>query len=160
MKDIAEKLRRVLEYTVPILQEISDADASIKTQINKWSKKELLGHLIDSACNNQQKFVRTMENKHLEFNGYKQDHWVDSQKYIDANWLELIDFWKAFNRHIAHIIENVDADKLSNTISIENSEPFTLEFIMKDYGEHLKHHLKQILPDAELESCFENIYKA
>jgi hypothetical protein len=101
-----------------------------------------------------------MAQAHLDFVGYEQNHWVDSQKYVDADWLELVSFWETFNQHIAHIIENAETDKLSNTISIEGSEPFTLEFIMKDYSEHLKHHLKQILPDADLESNFENVYKA
>lgn len=160
MKETAEKLRKVLTDFVPILQEISDEDASMKPNPEKWSKKEILGHLIDSACNNQQKFVRTMAQKHLDFVGYKQNHWVESQKYVGADWEDLIKFWETYNLHISHIIENVDQEVLSNTITIEDAGPFTLEFIMKDYTEHLKHHLKQILPDAEIESNFENIYNA
>lgn len=156
MKNTADKLRELLKYTLPILREISDEDASINPMPNKWSKKEVLGHLIDSASNNQQKFIRAMAQEHLDFVGYQQNHWVDSQKYIGVKWLELIGFWDSFNQHIAHIIENVETDKLSNTISIEGSKSFTLEFIMKDYSEHLKHHLKQILPDVD----FENLYNA
>lgn len=160
MRDTAESLRKVLDEIVPSLLEISEEEASAKPLPEKWSKKEILGHLIDSACNNQQKFVRVMAQEHLDFVGYEQKHWVDSQKYIKADWKSLVNFWEVYNRHIAHIIENVDESALSNTITIEDAGPFTLKFIMKDYAEHLKHHLKQILPDADLESVFENVYNA
>ena len=101
-----------------------------------------------------------MQQQHLDFVGYRQDSWVDLQKYNDANWLKIIDIWVAYNHQITHIIENVDPSVLSHTISIEGSERFTLQFIMTDYAEHLKHHLRQVLPDAGLTSNFENVYNA
>ncbi len=99
-----------------------------------------------------------MADSGVEFPKYEQKHWVESQKYDLIDSSELIVFWKSFNLHIAHIIENVDPAFLANTITIDGAGPFTLEFIMSDYNEHLKHHLKQILPDAEFDSSFENIY--
>lgn len=160
MEDIARHLRETIDYVLPQLQKITDAEASVKPRPEKWSPKEIMGHLIDSACNNQQKFVRTMQQPHLNFVGYKQDDWVVLQKYNDANWLEIINIWVAYNRQIAHIIETVDPSVLRHTISIEGSEPFTLQFIMTDYAEHLKHHLRQVLPDAGLASTFSNVYNA
>ncbi len=160
MKEVAQHLRETIDYVLPQLQKITDAEAAKKLRPEKWSYKEIIGHLIDSACNNQQKFVRTMQQPHLDFVGYQQDAWVTLQKYNKANWLEIIDIWVAYNRQIAHIIETVDPSVLSHTISIEGSEPFTFQFIMTDYAEHLKHHLKVILPDAGLTSTFENVYNA
>lgn len=158
MQETAEKLRETVTEALPLLKNFSDEEASIKPLPKKWSKKEILGHLIDSACNNQQKFVRTMAEKQIDFVGYQQNHWVDSQSYNSANWDNLIDFWRLFNLHLAHIIENVKPELLANEITIENAGTFTLEFIMKDYVEHLKHHLNQILPEANLEHEFQNIY--
>jgi len=158
MIEIAENIRKTLNDTLPLLQNITDQEAAMRPVPEKWTKKEILGHLIDSACNNQQKFVRTMAQKDLDFVGYQQNHWVDVQKYASADWNNLIDLWHSFNLHIAHIIENVSPDVLENTINIEGAGTFTLKFIMQDYGEHLKHHLKQILPTADLESKFQNIY--
>jgi hypothetical protein len=160
MKIIAQELRETMDSVLPQLQKITDAEASVKPRPEKWSKKEIIGHLIDSACNNQQKFVRTMHQSHLDFVGYKQDTWVASQNYNAVNWLTVIDIWCAYNQQIAHIIEHVDPSVLGNTISIEGSKPFTLQFIMTDYAEHLKHHLKQVLPEAGLTSSFENVYNA
>ena len=160
MKDIAQHLRETIASVLPKLKDISDAEASVKPQPHKWSYKEIIGHLIDSACNNQQKFVRTMQQPHLDFVGYKQDSWVALQQYNDANWLKIIDIWAAYNHQIAHIIENVDPSVLGHTISIEGTGPFTLQFIMTDYAEHLKHHLQQVLPTAGLISSFSNVYNA
>ena len=160
MKEVAQNLRDTIGQIVPQLKSISNEDATIKPRPEKWSKKEIMGHLIDSASNNQQKFVRAMQQPHLDFVGYQQDFWVDSQKYNQVDWLVVVGLWSFYNYHIAHIIESVDPSVLDNTISIAGSLPFTLRFIMTDYAEHLKHHLKQILPDAGLESQFENVYNA
>lgn len=158
MRETAENLRKTLREVLPLLQNITNESASIKPLPEKWSKKEILGHLIDSACNNQQKFVRTMANFRVDFIGYQQNHWVDSQKYNAANWQDLISLWQFYNLHLAHIIENVNNELLANEITIENAGTFTLEFIIKDYVEHLKHHLGQILPEANLPNNFQNIY--
>jgi DinB superfamily len=161
MKEIAESLRATLVQVLPLLQQISDADASFKPLPHKWSKKEILGHLIDSACNNQQKFVRTMlAQTHLDFVGYRQNEWVALQHYNAASWESLISFWYAYNLHIAHVIEHVNPALLENTVTIDGTEPFRLGFIMPDYVEHLKHHLRVILPEAGLESTFANVYNA
>lgn len=158
MRETAEELRKTLREVLPLLEEIDDETASRKPLPEKWSKKEILGHLIDSAGNNQQKFVRTIGEKHVDFVGYRQDHWVDSQKYNAAGWPDLIIFWHSYNLHLAHVIETVAPEVLTNAITIETAGTFTLEFIMKDYVEHLKHHLSQILPEANLQNNFQNIY--
>ena len=160
MKDVAQHLRETIDAVLPLLKSIKDADASLKPRPEKWSNKEIIGHLIDSACNNQQKFVRTMAQTHLDFVGYKQDEWVALQKYNNADWSKLLDIWVAYNHQIAHIIENVTPSVLAHTLSIEGVGPFTLQFIMTDYAEHLKHHLRQVLPDAGLTSTFGNVYNA
>jgi hypothetical protein len=160
MQQTAQHIRDIVAVVLPLLTAIDDQAASQKQAPDKWSKKEIVGHLIDSACNNQQKFVRTMAQPHLDFVGYAQNHWVAAQKYNVANWQDLLLTWQGYNLQIAHIIENVAFQTLTNTISIEGIGPFTLEFIMKDYAEHLKHHLKQIIPDVALTSAFENVYGA
>lgn len=158
MKDITQNLLGTLDTVLPFLQNLSDEETSIKPSPQKWSKKEILGHLIDSACNNQQKFVRTISESGISFIGYQQNSWVESQKYNSVSWQNLVNFWQTYNLHIAHIIENVSDENLSNTITIQDGGTFTLEFIMLDYVEHLKHHLNQILPILSLKSDFQNIY--
>ncbi len=159
MEQTAQILLETIEKALPLLQQISDAEASAKPRPEKWSKKEILGHLIDSASNNQHKFVRTMQAEaHVDFVGYAQNFWVEAQGYNGADWSAIIALWESYNRHLAHVIRNVPSGKLENTISIEGSQAFTLQFIMADYVEHLKHHLKQILPEGGFSSAFENLY--
>ncbi len=160
MKNVANELRQIVNDIVPMLQKLDNADISTRPAPKKWCRKEILGHLIDSACNNQQKFVRMMQQTSLEFPGYLQDDWVDNQNWVAANWQEMIELFAAYNRHIAFLIETIDPKYYANTIMIEGKGPFTLEFILPDYVEHFKHHVKQIFPDIDLENKFENVYGA
>jgi len=161
MHKVADELRQIVQQVTPMLRKLeSDTTIAQRPAPKKWSRKEILGHLIDSACNNQQKFVRMMLQPELEFPGYRQDDWVDIQKWAQADWKDMVDFWSVYNGHIAYLIENVEEDLLKNSITIEGVGPFTLEFIMPDYVEHLKHHVKQIFPDIELTNQFVNVYNA
>lgn len=158
MKNSAAELRKIINDVTPMLQALDERSIVQRPAPKKWSQKEILGHLIDSACNNQQKFVRMMQQPHLDFPGYEQDAWVDVQGWSAANWAEMIELWSAYNRHIAFLIESVNPEYLKHTITIEQAGPFTLEFIMPDYVEHLKHHIKQIFPDVQLQHRFVDVY--
>ena len=161
MKNVADELRQIVENVEGLLREIkSDPGLAVRPHPKKWSRKEILGHLIDSACNNQQKFVRMMQFEKLEFPGYRQDDWVDLQNWAGADWDQMIELWVSYNRHIAYLIETIDTKFYQREITIEGVGPFTLEFIMPDYVEHLKHHVKQIFPDLQMENNFVNVYNA
>ena len=136
------------------LQEISAEESATRAD-GEWSRREILGHLIDSATNNHQRFVRAQFKDDLVFPGYEQEEWVSSQKYNDEPWPDLIALWRAYNLHLLHVVsvipENVltrQRDKHSldqiafNTV--DQSAPATLEYLIRDYLDHLKHHLDQI----------------
>ena len=110
----------------------------------KWVKKEILGHLIDSAVNNQERFVRAQMTDRLVWPGYEQDSWVSVQKYRDRPWTELVQLWEQLNRHVVHVMANVPPNRLSALCVIGDHEPVTLEWLMNDYVRHLRHHLNQI----------------
>ena len=123
----------------------------------KWSPAEIIGHLIDSASNNHQRFVRARFRADLRFDGYDQDAWVQAQAYRSAPWLGLIELWVAFNLHLARVIENTPHDVLTAEREDHNldllaweavpaEKPVTLEYFMRDYVAHMKHHLRQIDP--------------
>lgn len=164
MRDVAEHLREVVRIAVARFAQMSDAQVRANPYPPKWSKIQILGHLIDSACNNQQKFVRVMEQSHMVFPGYAQNHWVDAQGYQDADWPQLVRLFESYNLHLAFVIEHAKPELLQNTITIEGPKgpagPYTLEFIMRDYIEHMKHHLLQIDPAMPVKSGFVNVYGA
>ena len=121
----------------------------------KWSKKQELGHLIDSALNNHQRFIRAQIQVHLEpdgvlrFPGYAQNDWVQVGEYQTRVWGELVRLWKSLNQQILHVMKNTSLEAREIKCSIGGGEPVTLEFVMVDYVGHLKHHMAKILEKAE-----------
>ena len=119
----------------------------------------MIGHLIDSASNNHQRFVRAQFSDDLQCSGYRQDDWVALQRYADADWRSLIALWREFNRHLARVIELTEVSVAQKQRqrhnldevgfkSISRNEPATLAWFMADYVDHLRHHLQQIVgPD-------------
>jgi hypothetical protein len=158
MQQVAEHLRATLAKALPHLDSLSPEAAAVRPLPGKWSPKEILGHLIDSAGNNQQKFVRTLAEPEVHFPGYAQDDWVALQHYQSHDWHTLVRLWHALNLHLAHVIANAPEDRLGHHIYIHDSGPYTVAFLMEDYVEHVKHHLRQILPEAGFESRFVNVY--
>ena len=131
------------------LTEISNEEAAQPIEPGEWSRKQIIGHLIDSACNNHQRFVRAQWCEKLEFPSYQQDEWVDCQKYNLRDWHELLDFWKAYTEHLAHIMSVMDEQNLRTPCVVGwSSEPNTvvpLSGVIEHYWEHMEHHLNQIL---------------
>ena len=130
------------------LPRLSDTEARHN---GHWSRKQILGHLIDSASNNHQRFVRGQLQDDLSTPRYAQDQWVETGRYQDREWADLIQFWLAYNRHLLHLMTHVSPANLKATIRIDDHEPMTLEFVMVDYVSHMKHHLEQIGAGAAIE---------
>ena len=137
------------------LKGISDAHAAQKPSPTAWSAKEIIGHLIDSASNNHQRFVRARWMDDLVFAGYEQDGWVAAQRYQHTDWHELLDLWALYNRHLARVMEGVPDDVRLRVHTRHNlnerafttvpaGEPTTLDYFMRDYVAHLHHHLRQL----------------
>jgi uncharacterized damage-inducible protein DinB len=139
----------LVENSYARLVEISDEQAAQPIETGGWSSKQIIGHLIDSACNNHQRFVRAQWCERLEFPPYQQEEWVACQKYNLRNWRDLLDFWKAYNEHIAHVIDAIDEENLQTPCVVGwSSEPddvIPLSEVIESYWEHMEHHLNQIV---------------
>jgi len=144
MRPLADELRSEIDGALPRLRDISEAAASADRGAGKWVGKEILGHLIDSAANNQQRFVRAPFSDPFVWPGYEQNAWVSANRYRDRPWTELVELWAALNRHVAYAIEAVPASALQTQCRIGDNEPVALEWLMRDYLRHLRHHLVQI----------------
>ena len=145
MSTAAGELSGVVSESLGKLQALSEKEVMGDRGAGKWVKKEILGHLIDSASNNHQRFVRAQITGRLIWPGYDQDQWVALQKYRERPWLELVQLWEQLNRHIAHVMANVPAGRLHAQCVIADGDPVTLEWLMSDYVRHLRHHLHQIV---------------
>jgi hypothetical protein len=141
----AERLARVLATVPARLVDISEADASQAPAPGCWSKKQILGHLIDSAANNHQRFVRAQLAPSFEGPSYQQEDWVNAQAYATERWPDLVNFWLLYNRHLLHVIANTPEAALDVPCTIGGSDPVPLSEVMSSYVDHMEHHLAQIL---------------
>jgi hypothetical protein len=144
MTDLSENLLRTVEAAEPRLRALNDSESAVPILPGGWSRKEVIGHLIDSASNNHQRFVRAAIQPSLEFPGYEQNANSRVQAVKEADWLLLVTLWAAYNRYLAHVIAHLPAEKLETPCRIGAGEIVTLRFLATDYLTHLLHHLRQI----------------
>ena len=144
MELVANDLQSALEIAGR-LRQIDESAAAVRSAPGKWSKKEILGHLIDSAANNHQRFVRLQLTGRIDLPGYDGDEWVRVQRYQDRPWHEIIDLWQTYNTQLAAVIRNVNPEALPHVWHTPDGQDLDLDFIMRDYVVHMRHHLDQIL---------------
>ncbi|MGL4551900.1 MAG: DinB family protein [Gemmataceae bacterium] len=144
MEAVAAALRERVASAGPWLRGTPEAEAAHKPAPERWSKKEILGHLIGSAANNHQRFVRAQLQDELTFPKYEQEGWARCQDYAAADWALLIDLWTAYNTHLAWVIERIPAAKASMPVQIVGYDRCTLGYLVEDYVVHLDHHLGQL----------------
>jgi transcriptional regulator len=137
------RLEYIINLTPKMLTEISEESMSTKPSPTKWSKKEIIGHLIDSATNNHQRFVRGQFENIPEIS-YDQNNWNEFSFYNQIESKQIISFWTIYNKQIIEIVKRIPKENLEKQIKIGNNI-LTLEFLIIDYVEHLEHHLKQII---------------
>ena len=140
----AEKINHLTQIIPPLLLSISENEFAHQPRPGKWSKKQIIGHLIDSAANNHHRFIRARV-EDVPNISYNQDKWNDLSRYNDFNSSELIDLWKSYNKLLAHIISKISEKDLDRKCKAGSNEEHTLRYIITDYIVHLEHHLKQVV---------------
>jgi hypothetical protein len=133
-----------LEHVPGRLEGLSETTVQANPAGSKWSRKEELGHLLDSAANNHQRIVRAQLEDNPAMPGYEQTRWVALHGYQRREWSELIELWGALNRQLLAAAEAVPDSAWSRTCTVAGSEPLTLKFVFEDYLEHMMHHLRHI----------------
>jgi hypothetical protein len=144
MKALSTELLKLVDAATPVLAQVEDSQSTEPVLAGGWSRKQLLGHLIDSASNNHQRFVRASLQDALNFPGYDQNGNVRAQHFQQAAWQQLVMLWSAYNQFLAHVIAHLPEKKLKTACRIGADNPVTLEFLATDYVAHLSHHLSQM----------------
>ncbi len=155
MSNYMDEFRDYIILTGEELRKMDPLKIRMKYSPGKWSKKEILGHLIDSASINHKRFVEAAFKTDLLFDGYDQDDWVSLQNYQETPWDDLIALWLQLNLHIVRVMQSVpvhirfrETDQHNFHLvawqPVPQNTPATLDYFMKDYIGHLKHHMDQI----------------
>lgn len=141
---VADRLQRTVSVASLWLGELDEEAVRHKPSADRWSIAEVLGHLIDSACNNHQRFIRAQDVSELVFPKYEQNEWVARNQYQSSEWAVLLDLWSSYNLHLAHVIRQIPGDQMEKSCTIAPYNPCALGFLVEDYVDHLEHHLAKI----------------
>lgn len=137
-------LRFLLSVAPERLLKINGATASAKPASDRWSAKEELGHLVDSASNNHERIVRAKLKEQRSWLSYNGERWVRLHAYQQREWAEIVDLWRALNDQLLKVTEALSAADWSIAFPLDGSEPITLSRLFKEYVEHIQHHLRHI----------------
>lgn len=151
---IAASLRQAVDEGLALILSVPEARTASRTGNTAWSVREVIGHLIDSACNNHRRFILNQAGGPMIIDPYDQDAWVQRNRYNERTAAELAALWAVYNRHLAHVIEQMPPDVLGAPRGPIDTFGFgfiqttdtsaTLGHLAADYVGHLRHHLHQI----------------
>jgi DinB superfamily len=148
MNKVTIELKSIVEEFATKISTIPESEFSAKPQLNKWSKKEVLGHLIDSAENNLRRFICGQYETPAPKIKYNQDFWVSANQYQTTPSKDVIENWRLINLKIGRILNQMPKENYSKTCDFGDGKFLTLEWLATDYVKHLKHHLNQIIPQS------------
>jgi hypothetical protein len=137
-------LNSTLDDFEPKLRQLNEADVVSPRAAGKWSRKQIIGHLIDSASNNHQRFVRAQLQGEYDGPSYDQEGCVRVADLQSLSWNLLLDLFLSYNRYLAHVIARIPAKAADTRCVIGDKSAVALHFVASDYVRHLKQHLQQL----------------
>jgi len=144
MTGVAAQFAVDLDAIHAALLAVPPAIANTPWRAGGWTRKQIVGHLCDSAANNRQRFVRASTDGTYAGPGYAQDAWVAAHGYADQQWETLLDWWRAEHEILKAVVARIPAERLGTLCTVGDDAPVTLEFLIEDYVQHQRWHLKQI----------------
>lgn len=142
--ELARVFRAQLNDLQATLLKVSPALSDVPWRPGGWTRKQIVGHLLDSAANNRQRFVRATIDGRYAGPGYAQDDWVVIHGYADQSWDDLLRWWTAEHEILMAVVDRIPEDRFSAQCRVGDGDPVTLRFLIEDYIAHQQHHFKQI----------------
>lgn len=143
IQDSYTRLDELCQIAPALLKEIPAEDLAARPAHGGWSKLEIIGHLVDSAANNQQRFVRG-QFESVPVISYDSDQWVKHNYYQCGDKDQLIALWTAYNQHLAMMLRHIPEDVLQQKVHT-GTDSYSIDYLAADYVAHLEHHLRQII---------------
>jgi hypothetical protein len=145
MEETITRLQNLIHVGVEYITSYDASELMEKPNPDKWSKKEIIGHLIDSGLNNIQRFTEIQfEKKPYKIRSYNQDKLVKANFYQETEIKDLLEFWIAINKQIIHLMKQQSEESLKYELVLPNESPSDLRFLMTDYVDHFEHHIIQL----------------
>lgn len=148
MNKVIEELKNIVNEFALKISAIPEPELSAKPLATKWSKKEVLGHLIDSAENNLRRFICGQYETPAPKIKYQQDFWVAANQYQSTPSYDVIENWRLINLKICRVLQHMPTENYLKTCDFGDGKFLTLEWLAIDYVKHLKHHLNQIIANS------------
>lgn len=146
MTEVAQAFRVDLDDVHRALLSVPASLADVPWREGGWTRKQIVGHLLDSATNNRQRFVRATSEGSFNGPNYGQDAWVDAHGYADQPWGTLLGWWEAEHEILMAVVDRIPHSRLDAACVMDEDAPVTLRFLIEDYVAHQRWHLKQLLP--------------
>jgi aryl carrier-like protein len=143
------KLKEVLAKAPALLSAMPPEEAGRPPAPGKWSRKQELGHLIDSACNNHQRIVLAQLEEEPSLADYDGDRWVALHNYQQMEWQQIVECWRAMNEQLVRAASAISPQAANRKLTVGKGKPITLDFLVNDYLNHLLHHLRHIGIDVD-----------
>lgn len=144
MTETARMFRAELDKVQTVLHSVSPILADIPWRPGGWTRKQIVGHLLDSATNNRQRFVRAATDGSYTGSGYAQDVWVAAHGYAEQKWNDLLLWWQAEHELLIAVVDRIPEERLAAECRVGDGDPVTLGFLIEDYVRHQQHHQAQI----------------
>jgi len=150
MEKTVTELRQIVSQFYKKLHEFSEEELTASREPGKWSRKEVIGHLIDSAQNNLRRFICGQYENEPPAIIYAQDFWVAANDYNNMNKEDIINLWKLINERICAVLQKMPVENYSRNCNTgkDTVELHSLQWLAADYNKHLKHHLNQVIPGS------------
>jgi hypothetical protein len=142
--EVARKFRDEINELRQMLEDVPADLADVPWRAGGWSRKQIVGHLLDSAANNRQRFVRATTEGSYTGPGYAQDAWVEAHGYAYQSWKTLVEWWRVEHELLLAVVDRIPEERMSSLCTIGDGAPVTLRYLIEDYTRHQFHHFEQI----------------
>jgi len=149
--ELAREFREELRKLHAILLGLDPGLVDVPWRVGGWTRKQIVGHLLDSATNNRQRFVRAATDGRYAGPQYAQEAWVAAHGYAEQDWETLLRWWQTEHEILAAVVDRIPEDRLQAECAVGGDAPVTLRFLIEDYLAHQRWHFGQMTGGATVE---------
>ena len=143
--DDCQRFRAELDDVHRALVAVMPAElADVPWREGGWTRKQIVGHMLDSATNNRQRFVRAAIDGDYTGPSMRRSAWVAAHGYAGQRWETLLGWWEAEHEILIAVVDHIPEERLQAICMVGEDAPVTLRFLIEDYVAHQRWHLRQL----------------